>query len=358
MSAGPSMMEVAKHKPITEGTRMYDMILQQAVALGVDGMERLISDLKAAVLAELGAGGGDPPRCPRCGRAGAARRGRTSSGAQRWLCGGCGRSFTAATGGVLALSKLDAATWSSYVEGMAAGESLRALAARCGVCLKTSWFMRMRVLEVMRSQLQPMRHGEGVSAQADELYLNESLSGARGGLPREPHRNGHGVRARGVSSLKVHVVTVVNDLGDCTAVLAGRGRPSVEGVEAGIAAADVEGSEVSTDSLAAYVPALAGAGAASHNRYGSGEAGEDELGMVNALHERLRGFLWRFRGVATRRLQRYLWWFCWEEQARRSDASREAMLRAHVANGSYATGRRALEAEAQPFWEYWEARAA
>ena len=232
---------------------MYDMILQQAVALGADGMERLISDLKAAVLAELGAGGGDPARCPRCGRAGAARRGRTSSGAQRWLCGGCGRSFTAATGGVLALSKLDAATWSSYVEGMAAGESLRALAARCGVCLKTSWFMRMRVLEVMRSQLQPVRHGEGVSAQADELYLNESLSGARGGLPREPHRNGHGVRARGVSSLKVHVVTVVNDLGDCTAVLAGRGRPSVEGVGAGIAAADVEGSEVSTDSLAACV---------------------------------------------------------------------------------------------------------
>ena len=214
----------------------------------------------------------------------------------------------------------------------------------------------------MRSQLQPMRHGEGVSAQADELYLNESFSGgrdrARVPMPREPHRNGHGVSARGISSLKVSVVTVVNDLGDCSAVAAGRGRPSVDEVRAGVAPADVAGSSVSTDSLASYVAPLAEAGAASHNRYGAREAGEDELGMVNALHERLRGFLWRFRGVATRRLQRYLWWFCWEEQARRSDAAREGMLRAHVANGRYETRRRALEAEEQPFWEYWEGRAA
>lgn len=336
------------------------MILQEAVSLGVDGMERLISDLKAAVLEALG--GGEPSRCPRCGCAAVARRGRTSSGAQRWSCRGCGRTFTAATGGVLALSKLGPDVWSSYVEGTVAGESLRALAARCGVCLKTSWFMRMRVLEVMRSQLQPMRHGEGVSAQADEFYLNESLSGgrdrARDAMPRGPHRNGHGVRAHGISSLKVSVVTVVNDLGDCTAALAGRGRPSADEVRSGLAPADVSGSEVSTDSLAAYVAPLAEAGAAAHNRYGAREAGEDELGMVNALHERLRGFLWRFRGVATRRLQRYLWWFCWEEQARRSDAGREGMLRSHVANGRYETRRRALEAEAQPFWDYWAKRTA
>ena len=105
-----------------------------------------------------------------------------------------------------------------------------------------------------------------------------------------------------------------------------------------------------------YAAPLSEAGAASRNRYGAADAGEDELGMVNAPRERLRGFLWRFRGVSTRRLQRYLWWFCWEEQARRSDASREAMLRAHVANGSYESTRRDLEEEPQPFWDYWESR--
>lgn len=97
----------------------------------------------------------------------------------------------------------------------------------------------------------------GVSAQADELYLNESLSGNRGlgrdAMPREPHANGHGMRAHGISSLKISVVTVVNDLGDCTAQLAGRGRPTVDEVRAGLAPEDVAGAEVSTGSLASYI---------------------------------------------------------------------------------------------------------
>ena len=253
------------------------MILQGARPLGVEGMERLVADLKAAILSALAGGspGAWPDACPRCGCARVVRRGRG---------------------------------------------------------------------------------GDGVSAQADELYLNESFSGRRSGMPREPHANGHGVRSRGISSLKVAVVTVVNDLGDCTAVLAARGRPGAEQIRAGLAPACVAGSEVSTDMRSSYAAPLSEAGAASHNRYGAADAGEDELGMVNALHERLRGFLWRFRGVSTRRLQRYLWWFCWEERVRRSDASREAVLRSHVANGSYESTRRDLEEEPQPFWDFWESR--
>ena len=73
-----------------------------------------------------------------------------AGGSQRWLCRGCGRSFSASTGRVLTLSKLPAATWASHIEGMAAGESLARLAARCGVCVKTGRFMRMRALEVTR----------------------------------------------------------------------------------------------------------------------------------------------------------------------------------------------------------------
>ena len=61
---------------------MYGMILQGARSLGVEGMERLIADLKAAILSAL------------------------AGGSQRWLRRGCGRSFSASTGRVLALSKL------------------------------------------------------------------------------------------------------------------------------------------------------------------------------------------------------------------------------------------------------------
>ena len=109
---------------------MYGMILQGARSLGVEGMERLVADLKAAILSALA--GGEPDACPRCGCARVVRRGRGAGGSQRWLRRGCGRSFSASTGRVLALSKLPAATWASHVEGMAAGESPARLAASCG----------------------------------------------------------------------------------------------------------------------------------------------------------------------------------------------------------------------------------
>lgn len=85
--------------------------------------------------------------------------------------------------------------------------------------------------------------------------------------------------------LKVAVVTVIDDLGDCTAVLAARGRPGADQDRAGLAPARVAGSEASTDMHSSYAAPLAEAGAASRNRYGAADAGEDELGMVDALHD-------------------------------------------------------------------------
>lgn len=115
-------------------------------------------------------------------------------------------------------------------------------------------------------------------------------------------------------------------------------------------------SEVSTDMLASYVRPLRAAGVAAHNRFNASEAGPDELGMVNAPHSRLRAFLGRFCGVSTRRLDLYLRWFEWTEQARRSDASRVSMLSAQAGNGRCSIRRRSLFAEPRPFWDYREGR--
>ena len=59
------------------------MILQGARSLSVEGMERLVADLKAAILSALA--GGEPDACPRCGCARVVRRGRGAGGSQRWL---------------------------------------------------------------------------------------------------------------------------------------------------------------------------------------------------------------------------------------------------------------------------------
>ena len=175
-------------------------------------------------------------------------------------------------------------------------------------------------------------------------------------MPREAHANGNSVHRRGLSKLKACVVTLVNDLGDCACEVVGRGKPTRGEVERGIGGCDLGGSTVTTDSLASYVSPLRDAGVAAHNRYNASAGDGDGVGMVNALHERMSSFLSRFNGVSTRRLQRYMWWFCWTEQVRRSDASAAESLRAHVANGAYRVTRAMLTDEPQPFWEYWEGR--
>lgn len=338
---------------------MYESVLQNALQLSRQLKEELVAALRAAIFEEMSAAPeGDPARCPRCGHAHVVSKGHDRDGGRRWLCRGCGRTFSAKTAGVLSLSKLGAETWSAYVGGMVEGLSLRKLAKRCGVCLKTSWYMRMRVCSVMESRLAPFRCDRGTSVQIDEKYPNESLSGnrdrARVKMPREAHENGHGVGKRGLSKLKACVLTGVNDLGDCFCRLVGRGKAGTEQVRAGISGVPLAGAVVSTDELRSYVAPLSEAGALAHNRFNSKVAGEDELGMVNALHSRMESFLAPFNGVSTRRLPHYLAWFCWEEQARRSDATRLGMLAPQVANGTTGLRIRAMWDEPQPFFdEYW-----
>lgn len=334
---------------------MDNSILQEALALPEEDRRELAARIRESLVARPG---GDPAGCPRCGCPRVVRRGRDADGTQRWLCRGCGRTFTARTDGLVALSKLPLATWLAYVDATLEGCSLRACAARCSVSLPTSWYMRMRLCDVMSSQLGAFRGGEGASVQVDETYLDESLKGHHpdGVMPREPRRHGGECGRRGLSKLKIGVVTGVNDLGDCFCCVASRGKTGTGGVVSSLSGVDLAGSEVSTDMLASYVRPLRAAGVAAHNRFNASEAGPDELGMVNALHSRLRAFLGRFCGVSTRRLDLYLRWFEWTEQARRSDASRVSMLSAQAANGRYSIRRRSLFAEPRPFWDYWEGR--
>jgi len=340
---------------------MYEIVLQGALALPRQEKESLIGELRAAVFEETAAlPESEPQRCPRCGHAHVVSKGHDRDGGRRWLCRGCGRTFSARTGGVLALSKLGADRWCDFVEGMVCGESLRELAKRCGVCLKTSWYMRMRVCSVMASRLAPFRCDRGTSVQIDEKYPSESLKGnrarARVAMPRAPHANGHGVTKLGLSKEKACVLTGVNDLGDCFCRLVGRGKAGKREVEAGIAGVPLAGASVSTDGLDSYVAPLSRAGVLAHNRYNSKAASEDELGMVNALHSRLESFLRPFNGVSTRRLPHYLDWFCWEEQARRSDATRVGMLSPQVANGTTDLRIRGMWDVPQPFFDYWGGR--
>lgn len=115
--------------------------------------------------------------CVRCGSIRIIRKGRGRDGSQRWKCMNCNRTFGVRTNRVMGMSKLKAGVWMRFLECFVDCLSLRKCAQRCGVCLKTAFLMRQRVIECIR-RYTPVLHSEaGLCVQLDETYFRESFKG-------------------------------------------------------------------------------------------------------------------------------------------------------------------------------------
>lgn len=251
----------------------------------------------------------------------------------------------------------------SLAQCLADGLSLRESAARCRVSLRTAWFMRHRACEVMASRIEPFRPvGE---AQVDGKYFAESLArnhsrpaGHDGagtfGMPRARHRSGGDVHRRGLSNLQTCVVTGINELGDEFAGVRCRDQAGEAEPLPALRGRAGEGATVKADGKRQYAAVAAALGAA-HVAVGAKGRTADDINVVNSMHSRLRHFMDRFHGAATRHPQHYLDWFCYREQFRKSDGdARERMYR-HEREGRYRTTRSGYVGMPMAFPEYWEA---
>lgn len=139
---------------LTQLTRQF---LPQMTAAEKSRVLRSLKALIDAELFELAASEGaedDPDRaCPWCGSPHYVKRGRDGRGRQRFLCRGCARTFTDATMRIFSTTKLDRSAWMRFAECHVDMLPLRESAEKCGVCLKTAFFMRHRLLEAMAKRM-------------------------------------------------------------------------------------------------------------------------------------------------------------------------------------------------------------
>ncbi len=89
----------------------------------------------------------------------------------------CNRTFGVRTNRVMGMSKLKAGVWMRFLECFADCLSLRKCAQRCGVCLKTAFLMRQRVIECIRRYTPVLRSEAGSCVRLDETYFRESFKG-------------------------------------------------------------------------------------------------------------------------------------------------------------------------------------
>jgi hypothetical protein len=216
-----------------------------------------------------------------------------------------GKTFCALTGTPLAgLHKRE--KWIDHVAALRDGLILREVAARLHIAVKTAHRWRHRFLATPKTAKGQMLAG---IAEADETCFPSSRKGQRQGLGRPPRKRGGRARKRGLSAELP--VLVVRDRSGSTAdfILDVADKKHVAAVLKPLLAQDFVLCTDGSGSLAAAAQAIGIEHHALNLTAGIRVAGPWHVQNVNACHSRLKGWIRRFRGVATRYLDSHLGWF-------------------------------------------------
>jgi transposase-like protein len=253
------------------------------------------------------AGQAEKPACPHCGCQRLYVWGR-SNGLRRWKCKDkeCRRTFNALTGTPLArLRKRE--LWLEQTQALADGISLRKVAARCGVNLKTAFRWRHRFLKAPKD-VQPSALAGIV--EADETYFLKSAKGSRKLVGRLPRKRGGKAKKTGLSDEHVPVLIARDRHGaTLSGVMFDRSEASLKPHLEPVVAKD---ALLVSDGAKAY-GALARTLKLGHVglNISAGELVKDGIYHIqnaNSYTSGLKEWMRRFKGIATKNLPTYLGW--------------------------------------------------
>lgn len=256
-----------------------------------------------AALAALELGVGEDRRCPHCQTPGAVARGY-ARGLRRYRCKGCGKSFNALTGTPLSGLR-HKERWLEFGRSLAERETVVTSAERCDVAVSTAFRWRHRFLKAAKNGGQKLR---GI-VEVDETFVLASRKGSRQ-LGRKPRKRGGKAAKRGLSDEQVPVLVAADRSGaTVSAVLA---KVNADTLAAALAPVVDKDALLVSDACSSYPPCAAALGI-SHEKLnqsvGERVRGELHIQTVNNRHARLKDFLRRHRGIATKYLDSYLNWF-------------------------------------------------
>jgi transposase-like protein len=282
----------------------------------VESVARLTLGQKAQLLGALREGGQDGqvlsilesrliqmPACPHCTGSWIVRNG-SASGLQRYKCRTCGRTFNALSTTPLARLRMKA-KWLQQQDVLVQGLSVKKAAVALDVAATTAFRWRHRFLRL--AQAAKASELAGV-VEADETFFLRSDKGQRPG--RKPRKRGGraSCKERGMDLI---AILVARDRSGATAdfmidtvskaCLSQALRPHIQsdailctdGSPAMAAAAKELGVQHESVNLSAGVRVR----------------GPWHIQNANAYHGRLKGWIARFKGVATDYLESYLGWF-------------------------------------------------
>lgn len=242
--------------------------------------------------------------CPHCGH-GVIKRWGNAHGLPRYRCGECSKTFNALTGTPLAHLR-HREQWAEYSQALIDGVSIRKAAKYCNVHKDTAFRWRHRFLQAIAAAEPAQLQG---IVEADETYFLESHKGERH-LPRPARKRGGKARQRGLSKEQIPVL-IARDRNRTTldAVLPRADTLSIAKVLSPVLDED---AILCSDASPIYRAFTKKAGLEHHPlNLSAGIRVQDHafhIQNVNAYDSRLKGWMSRFKGVATKYLPNYLGW--------------------------------------------------
>ena len=245
----------------------------------------------------------EKPLCPKCHSISIIRYGQ-AHGRQRYRCKACLRTFMC-TNGTQFFRLHHHDKWLEYVNNMVQGKSLRSCAHQGDMALSTAFFWRHRFLNIAQ-ETQP-QWLEGV-VEADETYFRYSQKGQRH-LERPARKRGTKASTRGLNKKEWTPVLIAVD----------QIHHEMDFILSSVSSRNIEqtlGTHLSkkcilcTDGHLAYRQ-LCQKNNISHKVSINHKNIEKifNIQTVNAYHSRLKNWIRRFHGVATKYLGHYLGWF-------------------------------------------------
>ena len=243
-----------------------------------------------------------PARCPHCDATHLIRWG-SAHGLPRYRCTTCARTCNALTGSPLAHLR-QRARWLRFAQALIDGVTIRQAATQCGVHRNTALRWRRRFLTAPAVQQASQAHG---IVEADETFFLKSLKGQRH-LHRPPRQRGGVGRTRGAGPDQVPVLVIRDRSGAMADVILEK--LDASHIRQALLPRVDPDAVLCTDGASVYT-AFAQATGIAHEALplrGPRVRGAFHIQHVNAYDSRLKNWMRRFHGVATRYLDQYLGW--------------------------------------------------
>ena len=258
-----------------------------------------------ASIADIEARFAASPCCPHC-RSTAVYKWGSANGLKRYRCKikDCGRTFNALTGTPLAqLHKRE--LWGAHAQALVDGISLRKVAKQIKVDLTTAFRWRHRFLRTPKS-LKPLTLNGTV--EADETFFLYSEKGQEQ-HDRAPRKRGGKASQRGLSAEQVPVL-IARDHHKATTdqILPNRSAVSIGAVLEPILDRSSILVSDATAAYGAFANKISVVHVALNLSAGERTWGTYHIQNVNNYCSRLKNWMRRFNGVATKYLASYLGW--------------------------------------------------